>query len=268
MDPRIPEFAPTADLRQVALSFHRAGIVVVRRAIDDATLSRLRQACDRILAAVAHQPALALRLADERQFNRVPWILQLDPEPQACTAVLDHAFVWDLAELLLGVDAVCTGDVLVVKTSGTASTFPVHADCEPIPPARLGRRWFVNVALYLDEASAANGCLAVLPGSHCSPVALDDLARRRDHFADLSPVEAAAGDVVVHHGALVHGSPASRSAAPRRTLYFEFHPFMPSYLNGEARPGLPMSRDEVLARRRLRERARHLSSTAGSRVHG
>ena len=154
------------------------------------------------------------------------------------------------------------------RPAGRRAPSPSTPTASRSPPARLGRRWFVNVALYLDEASAANGCLAVLPGSHCSPVALDDLARRRDHFADLSPVEAAAGDVVVHHGALVHGSPASRSAAPRRTLYFEFHPFMPSYLNGEARPGLPMSRDEVLARRRLRERARHLSSTAGSRVHG
>ncbi|HXU69378.1 MAG TPA: phytanoyl-CoA dioxygenase family protein [Polyangia bacterium] len=257
MDARIPTFDRGADATELRRAFQRAGIVVVRGAVDSAALERLRAAAAEVLAVVAKRPALALGLDDAGRFNRVPFVLALDPDAKPLSALVRSPFVGALAETLLGAGAVCTGDVLVVKAAGPASQFPVHVDCEPVAPARLGRRWFVNVGVYLDDAGADNGCVAVLPGSHADPNAWAAVPRRRDRFDDLVPVEAEAGDVVVHHCALVHGSAASVQASPRRTLYFEFHPFLPALLYAEARLELPMARSEILARRRLHQEVRH-----------
>lgn len=99
---------------------------------------------------------------------------------------------------------------------------------------QIGRREALTVWLALDEVTADNGCLRVVPGSHRLPEqplrpnedtpsvfggeidpALVDESRAVD-------VLLAPGDVSIHHPALVHGSGPNRSDRPRAALALRF----------------------------------------------
>jgi ectoine hydroxylase-related dioxygenase (phytanoyl-CoA dioxygenase family) len=85
------------------------------------------------------------------------------------------------------------------------------------------------VGLLLDDATANNGAMAVLPGSHFGPVyehydgdrfvgfiQPDDLSRLDLGQAKLLALPA--GSIHIHHYRLVHGSAPNISPAPRRLL--------------------------------------------------
>jgi phytanoyl-CoA hydroxylase len=72
-----------------------------------------------------------------------------------------------------------------------------------------------TAGLYLDDSTRANGCLAVVPGSHRFPVGL---VPPEPLF-----VEVSAGDLVCHHERIYHGSDkVERRAAARATLYLYY----------------------------------------------
>jgi hypothetical protein len=91
-----------------------------------------------------------------------------------------------------------------------------------------------NVMLVLDDASAANGCLRIVPGSHrsgCLP-GTSDGSQLGGFFTDPRCVddssevliEVPAGSLVFFSPHAVHGSGPNRSSQPRRALIVTYQP--------------------------------------------
>lgn len=115
------------------------------------------------------------------------------------------------------------------KMPGGAIAFPWHQDIRPTPAFRDQVNNYVQTIIVVDEATQANGCLHVVPGSH----KMGNLKVKRyakgqveDHV-DVSqavPCEAAPGDVVMFTSYTVHGSTPNTTDQSRR-----------SYINGFVR---------------------------------
>jgi len=88
-------------------------------------------------------------------------------------------------------------------------------------PARVLEK-IVALRVQLDDSTADNGPLRVLPGTHAGGVLTDEevagLVKR------ITPVDchAASGGVVVMRPLIVHASSKITSPAPRRVLHFEY----------------------------------------------
>jgi hypothetical protein len=91
----------------------------------------------------------------------------------------------------------------------------------------------MTALIYLDDATVANGCLEVVPGSHLEGVqqgkSVEGFGRNEiDESAydtgRLVPLEAQAGSVVFFGGFLVHRSLPNRTGADRRTLLYSYQP--------------------------------------------
>ena len=89
----------------------------------------------------------------------------------------------------------------------------------------------LSAIVAVDDFLPDNGCLEVVPGSHrLGPVGLgweDNTARiqencRRAITEDAVRVDLKAGDAVLFHGLLLHGSPGNASAQTRRSLTVAF----------------------------------------------
>ena len=80
----------------------------------------------------------------------------------------------------------------------------------------------VALRLHLDAATAENGPLRVIPGSHCHGVMSDDaifeLAKASSCVECLTPK----GGIVAMRPLLVHSSPKATAADPRRILHIEY----------------------------------------------
>ena len=76
------------------------------------------------------------------------------------------------------------------------------------------RPWCINTLCYLQDLTADNGPLRVIPGSHRDPVVFSADERVRPHPRErlLAP---RAGDVVVTHGLLAHSGTPNTGNGPR-----------------------------------------------------
>ena len=111
----------------------------------------------------------------------------------------------------------------------------------------------------LDDATCANGCLQVVPGSHAQgkwTTLRDDVDLFRQNEIDMSaypaaasvPLELRAGSVVMFGSFLVHQSAPNTSDLPRRALLFSYQPPGGEHMR-------EVQRREREARRAQRERA-------------
>jgi ectoine hydroxylase-related dioxygenase (phytanoyl-CoA dioxygenase family) len=88
-------------------------------------------------------------------------------------------------------------------------------------PARVLRE-VLALRLHLDDSTAENGPLRVLPGSHVLGVLTDDAIHELS--TRLTPVECLApkGGVVAIRPLLIHASSKSQTGEPRRVLHIEY----------------------------------------------
>ena len=130
---------------------------------------------------------------------------------------------------LLGTDIDCFLSQFIFKNPGAWGQ-PWHQDAF-YSPFDLGPQ--VGVWLAVTEATLANGCLHVVPGSHLEPVHEHLLDRRPnanqgyveilDH--DMSgerPVTMAPGDLLIFHSHLMHRSKDNNSSAIRAAMVYHF----------------------------------------------
>lgn len=124
------------------------------------------------------------------------------------------------------------------KTPGSSFVVNFHRDRENRQPPEAFRelaRSYIQTGLPVDPMTPENGALLVVPGSHRDPHA-KPLRRGGSNFggagldfsqladsgygeADLLPVYADAGDVVLWHVDTIHGSGPNRSPTMDRCLY-------------------------------------------------
>ena len=130
---------------------------------------------------------------------------------------------------LLGTDIDCFLSQFIFKNPGAWGQ-PWHQDAFYFP---FDRGPQVGVWLAVTEATLANGCLHVVPGSHLEPVHEHLLDRRPnanqgyveilDHdMSGEQPVTMAPGDLLIFHSHLMHRSKDNDSSAIRAAMVYHF----------------------------------------------
>ena len=135
----------------------------------------------------------------------------MEPVDEVFRAHALHPRILDGVEALLGPDLKLYQDQLFLKPPQIGSRQPYHQD-QPLgfhvdPADRMVTCWAA-----LDEATIANGCLWMLPGSHrqgwIERERWQELEARAlaGWLPEERPVELRAGDCSFHHGHILHSS--------------------------------------------------------------
>ncbi|MGA5424728.1 phytanoyl-CoA dioxygenase family protein [Streptomyces lavendulocolor] len=119
------------------------------------------------------------------------------------------------------------------KRAGVGSAFPWHQDypywyCCAGP----GARDIATAMIHLDDVTAENGALTLVPGSHLAGPAPRDRAEPTGLLVDATragvdgavTIEAPAGSVLMFPGLIVHRSGPNTSTRDRRSLLLCFQP--------------------------------------------
>ena len=212
-------------------SYHRDGYVAVPRVLDAAQVKALREVTESFVERA-------------RSVTRSDVVFDLDPRHTAATPVVrriknpadnDPLYRWvgfdspipDIVSQLIGPSIRFHHSKLNMKGSLLGAAVEVHQDAAFYPHSNDD---VLAVGLLLDDASAANGAMAVLPGSQHGPIythydtqgrfvgsmRADDVARLDRRNAVL--LELPAGSIHIHHYRLVHWSAPNTSTAERRLL--------------------------------------------------
>jgi ectoine hydroxylase-related dioxygenase (phytanoyl-CoA dioxygenase family) len=215
---------------QVA-SYHREGYVAVPRVLDRAQVDALRRVTESFVER-------------SRGVAKSDAVFDLDPRHTSAAPVLrriknpadnDPLYRWvafespipDIVTELLGPSIRFHHSKLNMKGSLLGAAVEVHQDAAFYPHSNDD---VLAVGLLLDDATAENGAMAVLPGSHRGPIYThydthgrfvggmrdDDVARLDQSRAVL--LELPAGSIHIHHYRLVHWSAPNTSPAERRLL--------------------------------------------------
>lgn len=134
-------------------------------------------------------------------------------------------FISDLVEPLIEkpISLYCATHVRKPATASD-NTVPFHQDFPVVAP-----RHRPQVYLALDDCDIRNGCVRMVPGSH----KLGPLPHRKSrlpHFSwevdrdcsDAVPIALRAGQAIVFHPLVIHGSFHAVSAKPRRVVIFTY----------------------------------------------
>ena len=200
--------------------YDREGIKIVRSVIDS----------DLALEGLAH----------------IQWLLKknsgLRPEQLGNNLMSNDAFwvrlvgddrLLDVAEQFIGPDIALFASHYIAKAPFDGQAVLWHQDGSywPLEPMDVTTLW-----LCLDESTAENGCMRVIPRSHHTQ--LQQMKERRDvanvlnsgiddAFVDESEaidIVLGAGDVSIHHPNIIHGSKVNASAKWRSGLTIRYIP--------------------------------------------
>jgi ectoine hydroxylase-related dioxygenase (phytanoyl-CoA dioxygenase family) len=211
--------------------YHRDGYLALPRLIDGDRVEALRRLTEAFVERA-------------RRLTRSDAIFDLDPRHTAAAPIVrriknpadhDALYAWvaqespvlDVVAELIGPSVRFHHSKLNLKGSHVGAPVEVHQDAAFYPHSNDD---VLAVGLLLDDATAENGAMAVLPGSHCGPIYThyDPQGRfvggmRSEDIAYLDRSDAAlltlpAGSVHIHHYRLVHWSAPNTSAGDRRLL--------------------------------------------------
>lgn len=236
-------------------TYARDGFVVRQSVFSAAELRALRDSAEAVVAAVAAHARRAdggpeLRLADGHrlQFSSrtvIQWewrdgsreIRLLEPfthlHPRFAALWDDPRFVEPMKDALAAQAVGPYTCKLNLKRPREGSEFPWHQDYSywyAFTPATAHE--IATAILFLDEATASNGAIRVLPGSHRLGPARRDRQDPTGFLADPSGVESgrevsvevAAGSLLLFPSLLLHRSSPNTSAAQRRAILLSFQP--------------------------------------------
>jgi ectoine hydroxylase-related dioxygenase (phytanoyl-CoA dioxygenase family) len=216
--------------QQVA-GYHREGYLAIPRFIDADRVEALRRLTE-------------VFVERSRQVARTDAVFDLDPRHTAASPIVrriknpadrDPLYAWvalespilDVVAELIGPSLRFHHSKLNLKGGHIGAPVEVHQDAAFYPHSNDD---VLAVGLLLDDATAENGAMAVLPGSHRGPVyshfdahgrfvgcvQAADLARLDRRGAVL--LDLPAGSIHIHHYRLVHWSAPNTSPGDRRLL--------------------------------------------------
>ena len=112
---------------------------------------------------------------------------------------------------------------MFIKPPENGSPFPMHQDYRYFPHRDHS---LIAMILHFDDAPTERGCLCVYPGTHrlgpLPSIGSDHhLPEEIFPISDATPIPAQAGDAIVTHYLLVHGSGVNVSDQPRTTLLIQ-----------------------------------------------
>jgi phytanoyl-CoA dioxygenase PhyH len=167
---------------------------------------------------------------DRRVIQGVEPLVHLDPVLKKYGS---HAGLVEPSRELLGLERVALfTEKLNVKRAGVGGAYALHRDLPYWLPDADDAHNMVTVLLALDDATAANGALEVLPGSHLiydppfkqsgMEFERNELDPERMDTSGMIPVELSAGDAVFFGPMLIHRSGPNRSTVDRRALLYTY----------------------------------------------
>jgi len=211
--------------------YHRDGYLAVPRLIDAERVAELRRVTDVFVErsrGIARSDAVFD--VDPRHSATAPIVRRIknpaDHDPLYAWVALESPIL-DIVTELLGPSIRFHHSKLNLKGGRVGAPIEVHQDAAFYPHSNDD---VLAVGLLLDDATADNGAMAVLPGSHRGPIYthFDAQGRfvggvREDDIARLDRSRAVvltlpAGSIHIHHYRLVHWSAPNTSAGDRRLL--------------------------------------------------
>ncbi len=165
-------------------------------------------------------------LVPEEREAYVRKMMDFTPHDARLKAMAEKPAFVAVVERLLGSPAAVSQEMALLKPPHVGREKPWHQDMAYFlldPPDGVLGTWIA-----LDEATAENGCMHVIPGSHrdgprphyhdrdCQ-LPDEDVCVERDVMVPLAP-----GGVLFFHSLLHHGTPPNRSSTRRRALQFHF----------------------------------------------
>lgn len=228
-------------VRQAADEFERDGYYVARAMIPaeevDALISVIDRSLKPALAPVefeadVHYPgAPASRAAPGGQTPRR--LLHAYGRDSLFQKVGGHPQVIHILKALMGTGALRLSqnhhNCIMTKHPGFSSVTSWHQD---IRYWRFDRRELVSTWLALGQEHSDNGCLMVIPGSHCldfEPGQFDaalflrtDLEANHALLAKAVPVELDAGDMLFFHSRTLHAAGQNETNIIKRSLVYTY----------------------------------------------
>ena len=226
--------------------FRERGYHIARGVFDGDEIARLREGYDYILELAARTdlpnailqgkgrevhihlqtPGPMVGPEAVQYLRKVQWPSLIHP---AFEEIRNSAKFPALLEPLIGTSLKQYINQINFKMPGGDIQFPWHQDIRPTPAFRDQVNNYVQTIIVVDEATVANGCLHVIPGSHklgnlkVTRYAKGEVEDQMD-VSSAIPCEAMPGDVVMFTSYTVHGSVPNTTDKPRR-----------SYINGFVR---------------------------------
>lgn len=229
------------------LEFARQGFIGVEHLLDTLGVEEVLASLSSVLEcpgqAVVEYEAWAgdrpQTSSGDRRMDMVRKLMHFVTENARLEALARDPQILGIVRRLCGSeDVTLLQDMALLKPPGGGQEKPWHQDnaffaYEPGTP-------IVGVWIALDQATAANGCMHVIPGSHCGGPVVH--FRRRDFQICDTEVDRDSvlgvplppGGALFFHGLLHHGTPANRTDTRRRAVQLHYVPY--------GTPGVPDQR--------------------------
>lgn len=218
--------------------FHQYGYLVINDAFSDREVSDALAGMIHLMdgkrpdfRAIQFEPSLAKakdEMEDDERRDAIRKIFNYVNHEPRLNAMATHPGLLDVLERIMEDTPQLFQDMALVKPPRYGSEKPWHQDCAyfNLPEGTT----VVGVWVALDEATAENGCMHVIPGSHDEgpmihfkrrdwQICDTDVPVGRDTMVPLKP-----GGCLFWHGLTHHGSPVNRSEQRRRALQLHYKP--------------------------------------------
>jgi ectoine hydroxylase-related dioxygenase (phytanoyl-CoA dioxygenase family) len=215
---------------QVAF-FHEQGFVILRSVLTPAEIDELERELERL--AEQHTTLPRIREGFDLEpnqdgkrkgptFRKIGGISDLS---DAFHRLLVHQRVVNTLHAIMGNEIYLYRDVCMMKPARVGREKPWHQDSVywPWDPMKL-----VSAMTALDDATPENGCLQVIPKTHHKAIQHYGKELQIDVNAELQAqtlyVPLNAGDTLLFHSLLLHGSEPNTSEHDRRVCIFSYRP--------------------------------------------
>lgn len=207
-------------------SFGRDGFLFPIRVADDTTVNGWRSEIETLEGRWRDDPSLPRPFTDYARAN-------FHLVSSTAARLAHHDAIVDAVESIIGPDILCWMCELIVKEPHSSKVLTMHQDLTYW--GLDGADHLVSAWVALSDATAENGAMRFVPGSHVAgqiehrdTFGADNLLSRGQEVAvDVNPddeiaVELRAGEMSLHHGHMFHGSGPNRTDTRRIGLVFRF----------------------------------------------
>ncbi|MDE2775995.1 MAG: phytanoyl-CoA dioxygenase family protein [Chloroflexota bacterium] len=217
-------------------AFHTLGFMVIHNAIDRAAIEAGRAAIHDLILSHDNDNIMVesvvgerfFELPDEERLDSVRKMMPVVPFDTRMQAASENAALLDLLGRIMGERADLSQDQAMLKPPRIGREKPWHQDMAYFDyPTETT---IVGAWIALDEASAENGCMMVIPGSHRDGP-MPHWTRRDWQICDtdvrlgeIAAVPLPPGGCLLFHCLLHHGTPPTRSNRRRWALQFHYCP--------------------------------------------